>query len=165
MKHLPIMLLVAGLAWAIPKEGQAQLMEVKQTVFGMDCAPCAYALENRMNKLEGVTSASVSLNDGLLTAELAEENTLTLRQIRKSVEESGFSPREAEISVKGTLRKRDDRQMIVTPSDEEYMVRFSNEEAENRLKSVADGETVTLSGRVDREEEETEYWTLAVGSL
>lgn len=165
MRYLTIILFTAGLVWMLPQNGQAQLLEVKQTVYGMDCAPCAYALENRINNMEGVHSASVSLNDGLLTTELAEENILTLLQIRKAVEESGFSPREAEIKVTGTLKKEKDQYVIVTPSGDKYAIHSNTVDTEKQLKKVEDGETITLSGQISQETKETDYWTLAVDTI
>lgn len=166
MKHLAFILFVTGFIWNLPLDGQAQLLEVKQTVYGMDCAPCAYALENRINKLEGITSVSVSLNDGLLTAALTDENALTLKQIRKAVEESGFSAKKAEIKVSGTVQKEKGQYVISTPSGDKYLLEFDNSKTEERLKSIQAGENITLAGLISQEEiPETEYWTLAVDKI
>lgn len=165
MRHLTAIIFIASLFWILPQRGHAQLVEIKQTVYGMDCAPCAYALENRINNLEGVTSASVSLNDGLLTAALAKENVLTLTQIRKAVEESGFSPKKATVKVTGTLQKEDGKYVIITPSGDKYALKPNTSDTEKRLGNIQDGETITLSGQISQETKETEYWTLAVYNL
>lgn len=165
MKYLTTLLFTVSLLWMLPENGQAQLIEVKQTVYGMDCAPCAYALENRINKMEGVSTASVSLNDGLLTAALTNENTLTLKQIRKAVTESGFSPKKAEVKVSGTLQKEDGQYFLISSSDERYKLQVDDEAVEGRLKSTQAGESITLAGLLPQEESaETGYWTLIVDS-
>lgn len=97
-------LLFAGLTVAsIP--AHAQLLEVKQTVFGMDCAPCAYGLEKRLKKIEGTTKARVSLNEGLAAIDLAEENAVKLGTIREAIRESGFSAEGSTIRAAGTLKQ------------------------------------------------------------
>lgn len=165
MRHLTAIIFIASLFWMLPQSGQAQLLEVKQTVYGMDCAPCAYALENRMNKLDGITAASVSLNDGLLTATLTNENSLTLNQIRKAVVESGFSPKKAEIKVTGTLRKDGGKYVIITPSGDKYALKPNTSDTEKHLGNIQVGQQITLSGSIPRETAETDYWTLAVDEI
>lgn len=107
----------------IPFGSQAQLLEIKQTVYGMDCAPCAYGLENRIQKMEGIEAVSVSLNEGLLMANLQKSNQLSLADIRKAVEESGFKAREANITVEGTLTKNDSgNYFLETGTGERFML-------------------------------------------
>jgi hypothetical protein len=57
--------------------------------------------------LEGVTSAQVSLNRGLLILELARGNKITLEQLRDIVRRKGFTPREARVVVRGRLERTD----------------------------------------------------------
>ena len=122
-----ILTLVIGL-FLIPLKGQAQLLEVKQTVFGMDCAPCAYGLEKRINQIDGVQSASVSLNNGLLTASLEKDNKLTLQRIRKAVEESGFKAEGANITVKGTVNQdASDNFVLETGAGEQFILKTRNQ--------------------------------------
>lgn len=100
----------------------AQILELKQTVYGMDCAPCAHGLENRISNLEGVESATVSLNNSLLQAKLKTGNKLTLSKIMKSVEDSGFQPKEAELKVEGTIQKKGDSFILETSSGEQFLL-------------------------------------------
>lgn len=57
--------------------------------------------------LEGVESAKVSLNRGLLILELAPENKLTLSQLRDLVRSKGFTPRHAKVVARGRLAEAD----------------------------------------------------------
>lgn len=114
---------------------QAQLLEVKQTVFGMDCAPCAYGLEKRLKKIEGVEVAQVSLNDGLATVTLTESNHVRLGQIREAIRKSGFSAEASEIQATGTIRQEDGRRVLVLGSGEAFVLApFEDAPAYERLQ-------------------------------
>lgn len=83
----------------------AQLIQVDQEVFGMDCAPCAYGLERGLKKMDGLQTVKVSLNDGKAYLKLAADNTLTLQKIQKEVKNNGFSARNAVVTLNGELVK------------------------------------------------------------
>ncbi len=146
----------------VPLGSHAQLLEVKQTVFGMDCAPCAYGLEKRIQKMDGIQSVSVSLNDGLLTADLKQTNALTLQGIRKAVEESGFKAEEATISASGTIRKIDPANYILeTGTGERFMLKADNQSILDRISGVEG--TIVVSGKVKSSgKDETLLWVQAV---
>lgn len=54
------------------------LIQAEQTIFGMDCAPCAYGTEQSLKKLAGVTSVTVSLNEGKASVTFAPDSETTL---------------------------------------------------------------------------------------
>lgn len=146
----------------IPFQVQAQLLEVKQTVFGMDCAPCAYGLEKRIKQIDGVQSASVSLNDGLLTTNLTKDNQLTLQRIRKAVEESGFKAKEANITVKGTVTQDKSGKLILeTIAGERFTLKSEEQKTLDDI-SKAKG-SVTITGKAETSDESgTKLWVDSV---
>lgn len=150
MKNYIFSLLI-GL-FLIPLQGQAQLLQVNQTVFGMDCAPCAYGLEKRIKNIDGVQSASVSLNDGLLTANLTKENKLTLQRIRKAVEESGFKAKEANITVTGTVTKNKSGSLVLeTGVGEHFILEAENE---HKLEDISNTKgSLTITGKAETSDE------------
>ncbi len=153
-----IVSLIIGLFLMLPLGAQAQLLEVKQTVFGMDCAPCAYGLEKRIQKMDGVQSVSVSLNDGLLTADLKQTNALTLQGIRKAVEESGFKAKEATISASGTITKNDAGNYILeTGTGERFMLKAENQQMLNNIPDT--GQSAVITGKAETgDEAKTMLW-------
>mgnify|MGYP000309585152 CR=1 FL=1 len=145
-----ILTLIIGL-FMLPFQGQAQLLEVKQTVFGMDCAPCAYGLEKRIQNIDGIESASVSLNNGLLTANLKQDNQLTLQHIRKAVEESGFKAKEANITVAGTVtRNKTGTLVLETGAGERFILEAENQGALDDISKMKGPFTVT--GKTEKSE-------------
>lgn len=133
--HILIIALLCAGFFGTAGPAQAQLLEVKQTVFGMDCAPCAYGLEKRLKKIEGVEAARVSLNDGLATITLAEANQVRLGQIREAIRASGFSAEASEVQVTGTIRNEGARRVLVLGSSEAFVLApFEDAPAYERLQ-------------------------------
>jgi len=102
---------IAGLLSA-PGAGAAGLLEVDQTIFGMDCAPCAFGVERGLKKLPGVASVRVSLNDGRSVVRFNPDAGVGLEQIRAVVRDNGFTPKSATLTVAGTL-VRDDQGWVL----------------------------------------------------
>lgn len=154
--------LIIGLFLLLPLGVQAQLLEVKQTVFGMDCAPCAYGLEKRINQIAGIQSASVSLNDGLLTANLNKENGLTLQRIRKAVEESGFKAKEANITVTGTVTNDESRNFVLEAGAGERFILKAEEQTTLDDISNTKG-SLTITGKAEASDESgTKLWIASI---
>lgn len=61
-----------------------------------------------MQKLEGVQSAKVSLNEGRAVIELEPGNTVTLAQIHERVRRNGFTPQGARVTARARVAARGD---------------------------------------------------------
>ena len=55
-----------------------------------------------MQKLDGVQTVKVSLNDGLTILDLKPDNTLTLAKLRQVIKNNGFVSKEAQIIARGS---------------------------------------------------------------
>lgn len=64
---------------------------------------CAFAVRGAIRKLPGVASVDVSLSKGLAVIQLKPGNTLTPEQLWETVRKNGFTPKEASVSVRGSL--------------------------------------------------------------
>lgn len=84
-------LLVAALVFSV-----AALAGDNQYVLGVNglaCPFCAYGIEKRLNRIEGVREIQVDIADSLVRVTMQEGNTLTREQARQAVNEAGFSLR------------------------------------------------------------------------
>jgi copper chaperone CopZ len=157
MKKLSILLLLIGLFIG---GANAQMIKVDQTVFGMDCAPCAYGLERGLKNLDGIEKVKVSLNDGKAYLNLASDNALTLQKMQEEVKSNGFSARDAKVSLKGRVVKNNN-QLILKVNQESFLV--SPESAPNvlnKIKTLKEGESVKVEGEVAEEEEAGNSWKI-----
>ena len=72
---------------ATPEE-QPRLIQV--TVLGMSCPFCAYGVEQKLKKLEGVEGLTVVLATGLATLLLEEGADVSNETLRETVKNAGF---------------------------------------------------------------------------
>jgi hypothetical protein len=75
-----------------------------------------------VGKIEGVQSVKVSLKEGLATIQFAPSNRVTVARIRDAIRKNGFTAREAEVRVAGSLVERGDTLRLVVPGTEEVIV-------------------------------------------
>jgi copper chaperone CopZ len=148
---------LVGMVLLQPSAGEAQLREVRQTIFGMDCAPCAYAVERRMGALDGAAEVRLSLNEGFAEVRFGAVHGTTLERIRRAIRDSGFGARDARVRVQGSVALEEGVLVLRTPVGE----RFRLEIDDAALPEVgAEGE---LRGRVAAEPDAAGRWVLTVG--
>ena len=68
-----------------------------------------------VNKLDGVERADVSLNEGLVSVQFAAENAVTIDQLRRTIRDQGFSPRDAILTLSAVIEMRDGALVAVVP--------------------------------------------------
>lgn len=103
-----------------------------------------------MEKLPGVESATMSLNEGRAVIELRPGNSITMAQIRQSVQRNGFTPRQAFISARAEVIAGGDRvQLRILGINETYDVgRTPHIEEIQRQLANQTGKTVVIEGIV-----------------
>lgn len=77
-----LMLSVAALA-----TGNQYTLGVK----GVACPYCAYGIEKRLNKIDGVEEVVVDIGDSVVRVTMAEGANLTEAKARTAVKEAGFT--------------------------------------------------------------------------
>jgi hypothetical protein len=74
-----------------------------------------------MEKLPGVDSATMRLNEGLAIIQLRPGNAITMAQIRQSVERNGFTPQQAVISGEAqVVAKGDTLHLRISGTNDTY---------------------------------------------
>lgn len=84
---------------AVPAIGQDQPEEMAQAqqartiqvkVLGLSCPFCAYGVEQKVKKLDGVEDLNVGLKSGIATITLEEGADISNETLRQTVDEAGF---------------------------------------------------------------------------
>ena len=90
MKKL-ITILILTLAWnaAAFAAGTQYIMRVD----GLACPYCAYGIEKKLKKVEGVEKIHVDLNKGLVTVNVSEGVILSEEKMKKLFKDAGFTYR------------------------------------------------------------------------
>ena len=84
-------LLLAGLMFSV-----AALAADYRYVLGVDglaCPFCAFGIEKRLNKVDGVSDIQVDIADSVVRVVMDEGQILTENQARQAVDEAGFTLR------------------------------------------------------------------------
>lgn len=67
---------------------QARTIQMK--ILGLSCPFCAYGVEQKVKRLEGVADLDVELESGIATITLEEGADLSNETLRKTVDDAGF---------------------------------------------------------------------------
>lgn len=145
----PISVLLLAAASITPLTASADgLLQVDQTVFGMDCAPCAYGIEQGLLKLKGVKQAHVDLNTGIASIELAPDNAVTLAEIQNVIRVHGFTPKSVKVTIAGKLEMQGQDYFLAINGVHEFRIKSSDPRLLSGL--TADSE-VTAEGSINTE--------------
>lgn len=134
--------LFLGLCSAAQADG---LVRVEQTIFGMDCAPCAYGMEKNLGKLAGVAKVDVSIEQGVAYIDFTPNSPTTLADIHQVVLQGGLTPEKIALSVQGTVNQRDGKLVLTDGSKEEYVLTALTATQADSLKP---GAAVLVWGKV-----------------
>lgn len=67
--------------------------KVTARVDGLACPFCAYGVEKKLERLEGVDSLEVRINEGLVILYSKDNGRIDEKMINRKIEEGGFTPR------------------------------------------------------------------------
>ncbi len=73
---------------------EAQVSGVTVAVDGMSCPFCAFGVEKRLKKVNGVDSVAIDLKSGLATLTVIKGKTIHVNQIPEAIKTAGFTPGE-----------------------------------------------------------------------
>ena len=64
--------------------------QIEVTILGMACPFCAYGVQQKLKKLDGVTELEVVLETGVATLRLEEDADIPTELLQKAVKDAGF---------------------------------------------------------------------------
>lgn len=117
VKVIPAAVVTLVLSSAAQADG---LVKVEQTIFGMDCAPCAYGMEKNIGKLQGVAKVDVRIEQGLAVIDFTPDARTTLAEIHDVVLHGGLTPEKVTVTVQGVVEQHGDALVLTDGSSEHY---------------------------------------------
>ncbi len=81
----------------VPAQAASSTVEAQQIIIRVDgasCPFCAFGLEKRLGRIEGVASVRLEMKDGEVVVTLKKGAKVSEQKLRQAVEEAGFTPRE-----------------------------------------------------------------------
>lgn len=124
---------------------------VKQVIYGMDCAPCAYGIEQGLKRLSGVEQVKVSLNDGYAEVHLGGNSRATLADIRDVIRKNGFTPKTADVQVSGNVAESNG-QFVLKTDVETFELDAPDKSTLSQLAQTDSSVTVTGSVALDNDQ-------------
>jgi hypothetical protein len=98
-----------------------------------------------LKKLKGVETVQVKLNSGLAIVHLKSGNRITLQEVRKVIDDRGFTPAHAIVRFTGTLNSQNGKTWIEVNDVGEVL--NLNESTASSMTSQP-GKTLTFEGKV-----------------
>ena len=102
-------------------------------------------------KIDGVSSVKVSLNEGTVTLTFRPTNRVTVERIREMIRSNGFAPKDADVRVAGHVTVRGDSLLLIIPETSETFVLQDAPDATGRsaeLRRRPAGARTLVSGQV-----------------
>jgi len=79
--------------------------KIRVRVDGLSCPFCAYGLEKKLLKIDGVKAVEISVDEGEALLTLDGDTGVAEETIKKEVKDAGFTPREILYLDKETLNE------------------------------------------------------------
>ena len=89
MKHTLQSILIIALLWSGTALAAGKLYELR--VDGMACAFCAYGIEKKFRKMDGIEDIDIDLQKGLVQVKTRADKTFTEDELKTLIKDSGFT--------------------------------------------------------------------------
>ena len=71
---------------------RAEIKSIAVTVDGLACPFCAYGIEKKTKRLNGVKEIKIYLNTGTVVLKCSEDKSPAFADVRTAVKDAGFTP-------------------------------------------------------------------------
>jgi len=96
-----IILLAMLVVLTVPLTARAKETRVTISVDGLSCPFCAYGLEKKLKKVEGVEDLTIDIESGQVNMTFKDRGDYDEGVLRKAVRDSGFTPRKIVVEEQG----------------------------------------------------------------
>jgi mercuric ion binding protein len=101
MRNCFISLFVALVVSAYPLTALAEVTVVIVRVDGLSCPFCAYGLEKKIKKMEGVEKMEIDLEGGKVEIRFGDREDVQVEEIEEAVKDAGFTPKSIKVEKVG----------------------------------------------------------------
>lgn len=145
MRKVLFALTAIALAVGLSLPAQAGVKSLTLKVDGLACPFCAYGVEKKLKKVEGVEKLKIDIDAGKVTVDVKPDARLAaasdkqglVDRVKKAVIEGGFTPRELRATVEGEVVSQDGGWFLRLPETGEVLTLKENGRA-GELKALAE---------------------------
>ena len=118
---------------------QAQVESATVVVEGMSCPFCAFGVEKRLKKVQGVGSIEVNMDVGSASMSASEGGSIDFSSIPEAIRKAGFTPGTADLTAIGTVSTGNEEHSLfkVSGTDQEMLLVNLSEEIEKKIAEFA----------------------------
>ena len=154
----PLLFLLGALL--VAESSVAEILSAELQVNGLSCPFCAFGIEKKLQRVDGVREVEVLLDEGRIVVGFAEGNRATVRDLDEAVEKAGFELASLHLSVRGRFPDPETARFEVHPGlvlrvaaraegDGQGGLKTQRRSGENGAEGFGRSESRILSGRVE----------------
>ncbi len=134
---------------------QAQVEKVEIRVDGLACPFCAYGLEKKLKKIEGVEKVQINVKDGIATLRSKKGKSVEVENLESVVKDAGFTPREITTTVVGKVGQSNGT-LVFSATDSDVVFIINDNDEFQKLSSALKGseKPVRITGRLAHDTQE-----------
>ena len=158
MRNILFIVTAAALMAGMSLPVQAGVISLTVKVDGLACPFCAYGLEKKLKKVEGVETLQIDINSGEVILNVTSDTRLTaasgteeqasaglIVQVQKAVEDGGFTPRALGATVEGQVVAQNGETRLQLSGTEESLV-LEESSSVDALRKLKGGQPVQVVG-------------------
>ncbi|RMF60290.1 MAG: copper chaperone [Calditrichaeota bacterium] len=131
---------------------EAQVESVQVRVDGLACPFCAYGLEKKLKRIEGVGGVKINVDKGVATLQNKKEHSIAVERLEEVVKKAGFTPREVSTTVVGKVGQKDGTWVLWTDHSEvQFILKVDEEFKKLRAKLQGSEGLVRITGHLVHE--------------
>ncbi len=163
MHRLLFIVFLSGLVTINMSLANAEITSAKVSVVGMACPFCAYGVEKKLKKVEGVGSIIINMQEG--TAAMSAKNgaSINVDQVPGAIRDSGFTSGEISMTATGRIMSDETERLVfkVEGSKEDFFLEDLQPGMKKQVLKYAEaGALVEVSGAINEAFGGT--WSLSV---
>ena len=135
-KSITLMLSMLMFGIGVSPTLNAQVEEVVIAVDGMACPFCAYGLEKKLKKIEGVSKVKINIDKGIATLTNKEGESISVERLNDVVDDAGFTPRQIPARVVGTVENHGGTLVLRNRSSDFMFILKKNDQLQKLRKEI-----------------------------
>lgn len=151
------MALVALLVFAAVSSAHAGVRTVTIAVNGMSCPFCAFGVEKKLKKVDGVGSITIDMKSGTAALAAKEKESINVEQVPEAIKKAGFTPGAIKVEAIGTVRIDEQQRMLfqLRGQNQSFLLVDMKVGAKEQLRSFAEtGAMIEIKGVFHRHVDE-----------
>ncbi len=127
------------IAFVLALPAQAHIRSATVAVDGMACPFCAFGIEKRLRKVEGVESIAVSTKEGTASLVAKDGASIDVQQIPGAVKAAGFTPGSITVDAVGSITTDEQDRLVleVSGTDARFLIGTMDAEIEEKVRAFA----------------------------